>query len=428
MQPTGQRLKLGACFLGRKRPGFDPEWGQSIEQAAREHLAACEFEVVFPTVKIADEATLGQGVGECAAADVHAILIVQPTMSDGNLSAALARLWDGPVVLWATPEKPEGAMISSCSLVGAHAFASTLRQLHVPFELAYGMPGDPDTDRQLSEAVRLAAAPRRLCRAKVGLVGYHAPGFIDMHSDPFELKTQLGPQLRHFGLHELIDAMGDHTDAKAADDAAVVAGMGLPLDGVTPDDLLVASRYYLSLKRLIDEVRLMTEGHLLASEGDVDGAVTALVGRLLGMGPAFLCDWLEHTRDTITLWHAGDAPLELCEPIGAEHGPTIGRHFNSGKPSVVNAALEVDQPVTLCRLWRCDNTRHMMALEAQTIEPARYLLGTGGLVRVSGLDVPEYFDAICHAGMPHHVAVFAGAHANLLRRFARRMGVRWLAA
>ena len=42
---------------------------------------------------------------------------------------------------------------------------------------------------------------------RVGLVGYHAPGFIDMQADPFQLKTELGLQLRHYGLSEFIAMM-----------------------------------------------------------------------------------------------------------------------------------------------------------------------------------------------------------------------------
>jgi hypothetical protein len=41
-------------------------------------------------------------------------------------------------------------------------------------------------------------------------------------------------------------------------------------------------------------------------------------------------------------------------------------------------------------------------------------------------DVRDWFDELCHQGMPHHVTVFAGHHADLLRRWARLLGIAWV--
>ena len=52
-------------------------------------------------------------------------------------------------------------------------------------------------------------------------------------------------------------------------------------------------------------------GFPIACEGDVDGALGCLVGKLLGCGPVYLSDWLEHDRNTLTLWHGGMAPFQV---------------------------------------------------------------------------------------------------------------------
>ena len=57
--------------------------------------------------------------------------------------------------------------------------------------------------------------------------------------------------------------------------------------------------------------RLATEGFPVACEGDVDGALSCLVGKLLGSGAVYLSDWLEHEDNRLTLWHGGMAPLQL---------------------------------------------------------------------------------------------------------------------
>jgi hypothetical protein len=38
-------------------------------------------------------------------------------------------------------------------------------------------------------------------------------------------------------------------------------------------------------------------------------------------------------------------------------------------------------------------------------------------------DPGEWFQELCHAGMPHHVAVIEGHHAAFLKRLARVMGM-----
>jgi len=442
-------MKPGILVLGRKRPGFDLDWAAHVVSELDTFLASAPYDAFRPVVDIVDEATLRTGVAECIAAGADCLLVVQPTMSDGNLAATLAQLWNSPVVLWATPEKQTGAMISACSLVGAHTFGSTLRQLGCPFELVYGMPGDEATGQELNRTLQLISAYRWLHGGRVGLIGYHAPGFIDMQADPFQLKTGLGLQLRHFGLTEFISLMDGFSEGEVSADLARVRETGMRLAGVREDELPVASRYYLAMRELMTTsqldalaircwselpnlvgqwpyfaiVRLGTEGQAVACEGDVDGAVSLLVGGLLGLGQIYLSDWLEHDHETVTLWHAGNAPLGLCEPVESEFGPRIARHFNNRKPAVIDANLRAGMPITVFRIWRCDNVYHLAAFEGETIEPKRLLMGTNGLARIDGHNVCELFDELLHAGMPHHVAVSEGHHVATLRRFARLMGI-----
>jgi L-fucose isomerase-like protein len=52
-------------------------------------------------------------------------------------------------------------------------------------------------------------------------------------------------------------------------------------------------------------------GFPVACEGDVDGALSCLVGKLAGCGAIYLSDWLEHDKTTLTLWHGGMAPFQV---------------------------------------------------------------------------------------------------------------------
>jgi L-fucose isomerase-like protein len=439
--------KLGVLFLGRERPGFDVQWGSEIERRVEEFLGSSPYETV--SQKAVNNSSLREALALYREEGCDALVALQPTMSDGRLAPILAQQWGSPLILWATPERPEGPRISSNSLVGTHIFASTLRQLRRPFEIVYGDPSETRVRDELHEAVQVSITARYLKHTKLGLVGYHAPGFIDMHADPFDLNSALGVQMHHFGLQELLDSSRALSEEAVREDVAKVLGMGLPFEDITAEDLPTNSRLYLAMRQMIEEesldalairewpelpnilgqwpylaiVRLTMEVCPTAMEGDVDGAISCLVGQMLGLGPAYLSDWLEHDRETITLWHMGNAPLEMCEPTGSQYGPRLAKHFNIPKPIVVNANLKADQPVTLFRLWRCDGRYLMMAQDAETEAPKRHLMGTNGLVRIKDRNVYEWFDELCHAGMPHHVAVFRGHHQKLLRRFARQANV-----
>jgi len=385
-------LRVGFLVVGRKRRGFDMEYGGRMEEAAWAAMGEAPFGAVRPTTRVIDDGTLRQALAELRTQQCDALVVLQPIMGDGRLAPVLAQLWGDPPVLWATPEKPDGGKVSSCSLVGAHAFGSTLRQLGRQFEIVYGNPGDAKTRHQLATAVRLTAAFSKLRRSKVGLVGAHAPGFINMQADPAAMSRQLGIELCHFGLAEFFDLVESQSDEAVAEDLKRVQALELPLeDGVTADDLPQNSRFYLAIDAMLDQenldalalrcwpevpnrfgqwpylamARLAGENRAVALEGDTDGAICSLVGRLLRIGAGYLSDWLAHDEHAITLWHPGHAPLYLCAAGTAR----LGRHFNSGHPLVINATLAAEL---------------------------------------------------------HHVAVFPGHHAALLRRLARLLGIEWL--
>jgi L-fucose isomerase-like protein len=445
-------IKLGVIFLGRRRPGFDMEWGKAQEEKVRRWLGQGEFSVFEPPEKAVDDASLRQAMTACEKQGVGAIVLLQTTMGDGRLAPTMAQLWPDPVILWATPEKQQGDMISSCSLVGAHCWASVLRQMGHAFELVYGDPDAKETQQRLREAVRLAATVRRLRSVRLGLIGGQAPGYFAMGAEPFAMHHGLGVQLQMFSLIEFSNVVNGLSDQAVAEDVDKVKALGMPHKDTSDADLPMASRLYLAMRSFMDTealdaltvrcwpempntfgqwpylgiARLADEGRAVACEGDADGALSAWIGEGLGSGRAYLTDWLEHDRKTITVWHGGAAPMALCAPVGEPGGPQIARHFNIKKPAVVEATLRENMPVTIMRFWRCDGRYYLTAREGKTIKPKRHLMGTNGLAQLDKQDPREWFEELCHQGMPHHVVVFEGHSADLLKRFARVLGIQFI--
>jgi L-fucose isomerase-like protein len=234
-------------------------------------------------------------------------------------------------------------------------------------------------------------------------------------------------------------------------DVQRVLDLKMPMDAVAADALATNSRCYLAMLELIEEEsldglalqcwpelpnvlgqwpylavsRLGTEGRAVSIEGDVDGCIGGMMSKSLGMGPGFLTDWLEHDQNTIFFWHPGMAPMNMCNAIGSEGGPTLAAHFNIVKPLVVNAEILAGRPVTITRLWRCGDAYHMTAFEGRTIPPRRKVTGNSVLVEVAGGDVPSRFDRLVHAGLPHHVLLSFGHQAETFRRLARALHLQW---
>ena len=161
----------------------------------------------------------------------------------------------------------------------------------------------------MSRAISRAAGTARIKTAKIGLIGHQAPGFVDLHPDPFALhKTFQGCVFEHVGLADLVQA-ADGIDQESVDADRKLAVPGAFADRVDDER---SSRLYLALKRLVEAenldaiaircwpelprdygqwpylavTRLADEGLPVACEGDVDGALTMLCCKFLGCARA----------------------------------------------------------------------------------------------------------------------------------------------
>ena len=437
-------LKVGVLFLGRRRPGFDMDWGKQMEEGVRKRLKKAKISFFEPPEKAIDDTSLRRVMAACEAEKVDAIVLLQATMGDGRLAPTLAQLWPHPLILWATPENQEGDMISSCSLVGAHCWASVLRQMGHPFELVYGSPEDADTLQRFSEAIHLCAMVRRLKTVRTGIIGGQAPGYFAMGADPFVIYRGTGAQVQTYSLIEFSNVVNELPAEAVTADVAKVKALGYRHKDTTDDDLPMASRLYLAMKSFFQNenldtltirewpempnvfgqwpylgvARLAEEGYAIGIEGDADGALGAWIVEKLGLGRCYLSDWLEHDKQTITLWHGGAAPMSMCEAVGKPGGPRIAKHFNIKKPACLEASIRAGMPITVHRFWRCDGKYLFSAREGETIKPKRHLMMTNCLARMN-CDPRDWFEDLCHAGMPHHVAVVQGHHAKFLQRVAR---------
>ena len=444
--PSTPAASLGVLVIGRKRPGFDQQWNEIIRGRSLGAITALGFEPVGAENPVVDDETIGRALDRIRERGCRALVVLQPSLGAGQLAMTVMQRWPAPVVLWATPERPDGEKVSSCSLVAQHLWSATMRQANHPFEIVYGDPDEAAVRRSLARGIALSQTVVSLRQSKVGIIGSHAPGYISMQVNPFAMSRQLGLQLHDLSLPQFIDRVRGVDEGAVRKDLDHARGLNLPMRNVTADDLVTQSRYYLALRELIAEEqldalavqewpelpnvlgqwpylamsRLVDEGHAVSMEGDADAAVAMLAGRHLGAGHAFVADWLEHDEETIHFWHPGTAPVGMLE------SPSLGKHFNIERPMVVDGPLRADQPVTIMRIWRRDDRYVATAFEGKSIPLRRKLTGNQCLVRVDGGGVERWFDTLCHEGMPHHPILFYGHYRETFRRFARLLKIEWI--
>src|SRR5580700_3257237 len=85
-KPIEKRPKAGVIFLGRKRPGFDMEWGRKMEERVRAWLNQAEFSFFEPPEKAVDDSSLRRVMAACRSEGVDVIVLMQTTMGDGRLA------------------------------------------------------------------------------------------------------------------------------------------------------------------------------------------------------------------------------------------------------------------------------------------------------------------------------------------------------
>lgn len=450
---TAAQTKLGLLTIGRKRPGFDQPWNETMRKRADEAFKACGFAITTSDVPVVDEQTTRAAIARIKAAGCETIVVLQPSLGNGQLVLTVSQEWDGPIVLWATPERAESEKVSSCSLVATHLWASALRQVNRPYELVYGDPADNATRDVLRRAVAICRTTKILQHTKAGVVGGHAPGFLNMAVDLVVLRERLGVQLQTLSLPMFLDRVRAIDEKRAAEDVARVNAAKIPFGTATPDDVAMNSRIYLAIHDLMAEEaldaiavqcwpempnmlgqwpylafsRMNDEGIPVALEGDVDGALTLLLGNHLNAGVGYISDWLEHDEHTVHFWHPGNAALQWMNAVGSPQGPSFGKHFNIERPMVVDGPLKQNIPVTITRLWSCDGKYHLTAVEGRSIPPRRKVTGNQMLVEIPDRDCRQWFEDICHAGLPHHVVLFSGHHRETFKRFARVANLEWMA-
>ena len=365
------------------------------------------------------------------------------------------------ICLWAAGEPRREGPIPLNSFVSMHLHAGVLRRhAGLPAGRLWWLYGDADHawfGPRLDAYLGATAALAGVARARIGWVGGIAPSFLNVEFDrgtlarrwgaevvPLELGETIGaaeaapaPEVDRVvrELHEAVDGRVDVSDEDMRKGAALVIALR-QLVAKHDLDALAVSDWPLFQERMrmhpgmaftwIDE----SDGVPVASEGDVLGALSMLVGRLVSGRGTMLLDVndVDLERDALLMWHCGGSPLAFADDRGARWTPhtTLGRKSDEPPLGTVADLHFRLGDVTAFRVGCSGDC--VFAVDAAVIHsPYAGFDGSRGWIggwrdEHGSLEVGEVVAALMQHGVEHHLALAEGHQATAIRAAAAWAG------
>ncbi|CAH1656781.1 hypothetical protein [Chelatococcus asaccharovorans] len=343
-----------------------------------------------------------------------------------------------PLAVWALEESD--AIITN-SLCGAQLWASTLARFGRRFTLLMGNPGDADLARDLAAFAAAARANTRVRGARVALIGSHADWFTNLAVDPWALKRALGVTIEQMTLVRFLDGCKATAEAEQA---AATRWAEASFDGGEAEaGRATLGRTYARLEAGLDAIKadavalrdwpeiLYAEdfrgtwaalGELseraipIAPEGDVMGAVSALVAR--AFDPAslpFLTDisGIDRANNRLVLWHYGVSPRLADGPRSLD--PVLKQETFPLRPG----------PMTLFRLsMRADGSLRIFVAEGAIEDQRSAANRAAGYFRPWAGKAEALVRQFIDEGYEHHVTAVYGHWGDAVAHLGRQLGVK----
>ena len=158
---------------------------------------------------------------------------------------------------------------------------------------------------------------------------------------------------------------------------------------------------------------LSDNGYPTSCEGDVPGAVTMAILRLLaGGGIPFFVDLISYDEESNSgvVWHCGAAPVSLCRKFEETQLRLHMRVDGGDKKGVTNDFSLKGGRVTLAKLDQdVDGNYRMLIAPGTAIDTEPFIRGNPLTIRFDD-PVPKLIDTILKKGFEHHYAVI---HADV---------------
>ncbi len=366
-----------------------------------------------------------------------------------------------PILVWNTqmlsawPADADWDLVMlNSGLAGLPETTHALVRSDKPFEMITGHLDDPHTLTALKDSIQAAAVVKLLKWMRVGMIGHPYQYMEDLMTDPFGLRTTLGPTVVHIEPEEVAAAVARVQDGEAQ---ALIAEADRQFrtDEVKPDLYVRSARYAVGLEKVVrehkldavahfdqcllsdprcglvpswGECRLMAAGIPVSAEADINSAVGMRILQEL----------------------AGDATFGENYGFDFDQGVAYIAHDSIGNPNMAaavpqpalrnsiyylgmygfGAAMEFAYrpgPVTILALVQISGGRWKMCVaegEALEVTP-RPTVAPQMLFRAAQSSLEEFYNRWCLAGAGHHSAMAYGHLSGTLAKLAGMLGIEY---
>jgi L-fucose isomerase-like protein len=424
-------FKIGLVYTGIV--ALDMKYAAESRDALLKKLGQLGHKVIVHDRPVTES---NEGLSAAAAmrkADVDLLVVLVGTFTQDPVMTNLVQNVNVPVVFWALPEValkgPPGGPSNSGGLVGAIMNASALSKMGMRFKVIFGEPTDQKAFAKLKNTIEAVRVLKSLRTSKVGIVGYHSPGFYDGSVDEIALKQHVGTELVHIDLSEVNSTIEKIAESDAKKSHLEVTSKVLEL---SPEERIRDGRIFLALKRLVEEnkldavavkcwpelkfsscfalSRLSDAGIPGGCEGDVNATVTMLTLQRLTGQPVFLCDvfHLDEKKNTILTYHCGAAASSL-----ASNNKEISiRKHAQGIGATVEFPIKPGR-VTIARMGSCAGKYRMFIASGEAIRTKQIVRGNPLEVRLDS-KVDDFLKTVTSRGIEHHMLIVHGNWTEIL--------------
>jgi len=267
-------------FVGFGEVNTPPEFIVERCKAAAAGLRQAGLEVT-ETAPVSDDpqgAQAARAADELGREDFDAlVLCVAGWIPSWAVFRTIENFRHKPMVLLGLTGWQEGdRFVTTADQAGTTALRLPMEQMGYTFKYVVTLRGAELPVDSVASYCRAAATARRLRSARIGMAGYRDMRLFGTTYDGMSLQGRIGPEIEHFELLELQQAMEKVTDDDVAGPAAALKDRWEFKREPQPGTVENSVRFYLAVRRKIEE-----RGYDAFSYNDVDG-----VKKLLGFAPA----------------------------------------------------------------------------------------------------------------------------------------------
>ncbi len=380
---------------------------------------------------------LEAAVARFEAAGLDALLVVLLTYSPSQLALPALQRTRLPVLIWNTQELPgvdpgftPELMIHNHGVHGTQDLASVLTRSGARFHYLTSAVADVDGLAELGDFFAAAAAVRRLCAARLGLLGYPFPGMGDFAVDTTHLTATLGCSWIPLTVEDYVRRSASADPAAVSDLVTEYQERYDIAPDVTEVDLGVTARAELALRGMARDHRLDALAYQFLAFGDDERTSTlpfVAMSRLMGEGVGFggEGDLIAAAATAFLHWLQPPATFSEMFTIDVAGGTVFMSHM--GEANVAMARRNRKVPL-VARPTPITRTRDRQLALVTCLEPgpatlAALALGPGATWRLLAAPVTtEDFGPLPGFCVPHFKLRPRGNVRDFLTAYARASG------